>query len=288
LGLRIEGTKAKGEQADTAIFSKDYTELFPTLFLSYKWAEHSVNFNYGRRIGRPDYMALNPFNTPRDKYTYRTGDPFLKPEFSHNYEVSYNYRNMFTLGAFYNSLKDGMEETVTVKQDTFYYSLANIGKKRILGFSGDGTFPVTKWWTVNPAVVFTYRMLNTPGINWEISATHQFSFEKGWNAEMMIDYTTPRVYAQFVQAASWNIHMGVSKKIWKDNGAIKLNFRDVFYTRVDRQDFSHLKGVNGFTSRRWDTRNATLTFEYRTSKGLKSRSPRRMGAGEEIRRIGEP
>ena len=63
LGLRVENTNAHGNQKTTnEEFDRNYTQAFPTAFVSYKFNDlHTVNANWGRRVTRPDYTALNPF-----------------------------------------------------------------------------------------------------------------------------------------------------------------------------------------------------------------------------------
>ncbi|MDQ2864199.1 MAG: TonB-dependent receptor, partial [Bacteroidota bacterium] len=74
-GLRAENTNAKGHQvgdstrADSA-FTKNYTNLFPTVYVSYEANnKNTFSVNYGRRIDRPDYGDLNPFYYFLDEYT---------------------------------------------------------------------------------------------------------------------------------------------------------------------------------------------------------------------------
>ncbi|MEQ1676928.1 MAG: TonB-dependent receptor, partial [Chitinophagaceae bacterium] len=89
LGLRLENTNATGHStgytynstlnkfvAFDSKFKKNYTQLFPTMYLQYQANEkNSFVLNYGRRIERPDYEDLNPFITFLDKYTFEQGNP---------------------------------------------------------------------------------------------------------------------------------------------------------------------------------------------------------------------
>ena len=94
IGLRAEQTIADGNQVTKYIsFHKNYTKLFPTTYISYKLNDNNTfGLSYGRRIERPGYQALNPFQYQIDRYTYQKGNPDLQPQFSHNIELSYNYK----------------------------------------------------------------------------------------------------------------------------------------------------------------------------------------------------
>ncbi|RPD42908.1 outer membrane beta-barrel family protein [Chitinophaga barathri] len=303
LGLRLEHTGAKGNQPaskdarDTA-FSRNYTQLFPTLFVTYKpgsTGEHQLSLALGRRIDRPGYTDLTPFAAPRDRFTWDQGNPALLPQFSINSELSYTYRNAYTASVFHNRLRDGIDATIEVRDDIFYRRPQNIGNRTVTGFTLDATLKPASWWTANPTVLYTSTrtdatLYNLPirftADNWNFNLIQQFNFLETWSAEINSGYSTPQAYAQFTQAASWHIHAGIGKKILRSNGVIKLNVRDMAYTRVDRQDYDRLNGVTGFSSRKWDTRNITLFFSYRFSQGSKNTRPsREAGANEESRRL---
>jgi Outer membrane receptor proteins, mostly Fe transport len=97
-GLRFENTNYEGHQLGNAqkpdsSFNNSYNSLFPTVFLSYTANEkNQFGVNVGRRIDRPAYQDLNPFLFFLDNYTYESGNPFLKPQYSTNIELSHTYK----------------------------------------------------------------------------------------------------------------------------------------------------------------------------------------------------
>ncbi len=87
LGLRAEQTSSKGTLetltkalGDTTI-NRNYLNLFPNLGLSYQpsW-KHGFALSFSRRIQRPDYQQLNPFENKLDELTYQKGNAFLQPQ----------------------------------------------------------------------------------------------------------------------------------------------------------------------------------------------------------------
>ena len=101
-GLRFENTNYKGHQygnptqADSS-FDNSYNSFFPTMYVSYG-ANKSNQFglSFGRRIDRPAYQELNPFMFFIDKYTYGSGNPYLKPQYSNNMEFTHIYKGKLT------------------------------------------------------------------------------------------------------------------------------------------------------------------------------------------------
>ena len=102
-GLRAEQTVMKGQQLFTnASVDQNYFELFPTLFLSYKLNDQNTfNFQFGRRVDRPDYHELVPFRRPLSANNLFSG----KSEFETRSELAFGtYLVMAEYLFYYRSL----------------------------------------------------------------------------------------------------------------------------------------------------------------------------------------
>ena len=73
--------------------------------------------NYGRRIERPDYEDLNPFILFLDKYTFEQGNPNLKPQFSHNVELTHTYKGFLNTTLNYTKTTDIINEVLEQNPD---------------------------------------------------------------------------------------------------------------------------------------------------------------------------
>jgi len=130
-GVRIENTHSDGHSAGyefsttqnkfgyvNKYFKKDYTQVFPTVYLQYNANEkNSFVLNYGRRINRPDYEDLNPFIHFLDRYTFEQGNPTLQPEFSHNIELSHTYKGFLTTTLNYSKTNEIITEVLEQNTD---------------------------------------------------------------------------------------------------------------------------------------------------------------------------
>ncbi len=103
-GLRFEQSSLTGVQSpsETKVTAYNYPSgvsdlpnaLFPSLFLTRKVGTNDdIQFNFSRKIHRPDFMALMPTLIVLDKFTYRQGNPTLKPELINLAE--FNYSKLF-------------------------------------------------------------------------------------------------------------------------------------------------------------------------------------------------
>ena len=139
-GLRLENTNYRGHQYGNPVkgdstFTNSYNGIFPTLYFSYS-ANKSNQFgmSFGRRIDRPAYHDLNPFMFFLDKYTYGQGNPYLKPQYSNNFEVSHIFKGVLTTTLNYSITKDLFSETFD--QEGEYATIVrkgNIGRRENAG-----------------------------------------------------------------------------------------------------------------------------------------------------------
>jgi iron complex outermembrane recepter protein len=295
-GLRVENTSIKGNQFGNAVrkdssFKRNYNSLFPTFYVLYKLdtiGKHQLGFSYGRRIDRPNYQDMNPFTYPLDRFTLYSGNPFLQPTFSNNFELSHTYKNNITTTLQVNYVKDVISETIEQSTNIFYSRPGNIGKQVSYSLSVNGTFKPWKWWTIQVYTEvsrneFTSKLygqnLNNTGTFWYIGPTNQFQISKSWSAELSGSYQTSIYYGQFILIPVWQMSAGLAKKIIKQKATIKLNLSDVFYTNQPGGDIKGLSNSAASWLSYLDSRVVSLSFSYRFNKG-KGLAARTSGASD--------
>lgn len=310
-GLRYEQTSYDGRQFGSpdqaahpdSSFRNNYGSLFPTLFASYAANEkNNFTFSYGRRIERPSYQSLNPFLFFIDNYTYEQGNPFIRPEFAHNFEIGHSFRNRLNTTLSYSTARDVMNEIfgqAPAGTGGGYATVirnGNIGRREQLVFSTNAQVPVRKWWNLNLFTSLgTYHyygplsggatVINVHSTVWLANLQNQFSFGKGWNTELSGWYRTAGQEGQIWVSALGDVSAGVSKTVLKNKGTVKLNVRDIFYTNYVHGEINFEQTQARFQQRR-DTRNVTLSFSWRFGKPQKDAPQRRTGAAsDELNRV---
>jgi hypothetical protein len=232
-GLRLENTNYNGHQfgnpqrADSA-FKRGYTGLFPTMYISYNASDkNQFGFSYGRRINRPNYEDLNPFMFLLDKYTYGSGNPFLKPSYAHTFELSHTYNQFLTTTVNYSNTKDLFAEIFEQKGYATIIKQGNFGTVNSASISISAQKPVVKWWT---AIVYTeynysdYKgFLNGDNVhikagNFLVNVSNQFKFSKGWSAELSGFYRTKGIEGQILIQPMGQLNAGVQKQVLKNKG----------------------------------------------------------------------
>ncbi|MEI9934236.1 MAG: outer membrane beta-barrel protein [Ferruginibacter sp.] len=298
-GLRLENTNYQGHQFGNpqhqdSLFKQSYTSLFPTLFTSYQAnKKNQFTFSYGRRINRPDYEDLNPFLFFIDKYTYGSGNPFLKPSFANVLEVSHTYNQFLTTTLNYTYTKDLFTETFQQKDYTTIIQQGNFGTVNNVTLSETAQIPVTKWWT---SVVYaevnynSYKGLlygdyvNVDADNFLININNQFTFSKGWSAELSGFYRTKGIEGQILIDPLGELNIGVQKKVLKDKGSVKLNVRDILNTHHVTGNIN-FQNTEAYFNQNSDNRIITLGFNYRFGKIANAVKRKTGGATDEQNRV---
>jgi len=219
------------------------------------------------------------------------GNPYLQPQFSNNIELSHTYKNMFTTTLNYSVIHDMMNETLVHKDSLIIRSMGNIGTRYNFGIAESATIPFTKWYT---AIFFAnlyenkYRgevnsyPLNVQQLTLELNINNQFSFNKGWSAELSGTYATKnRDEGQALSLPIGQVSAGLSKNLLNNKASLKFNIRDIFYTQTIRE-IQNFQDVQSTVNRSRDTRVFNIAFVYRF--GMQSK-PKASQTTDEQKRI---
>lgn len=285
VGLRYENTQYTGHQLGNpekpdSTFIRKYSNLFPTVFLSYKLNEaNQFGFSFGRRIDRPVYQNLNPFLSIIDQYTYSTGNPFLRPQFSTNLEVSHTYNNFITTTLNYSKTDGFITETLQKQGDVIIRSVGNIATRNNVGLSVSMQLPVTRFWSANLFANGTYTAFqgtiadfpfNATAFAGNLNLTNQFTLGNGWSAEVSGFYHgRNRDEGQAIIRSISQLSLGLSKQLWDKKASLVFNVRDVFHSQISREVQNFQNVLSTFRMSR-DTRVANVSFVYRFGSSPKA------------------
>lgn len=309
LGLRAEHSKFDGLLVDSAFkFGYQYPTgiknlldgFFPSLFLTQQLTENDqLQFNFSRRIRRPDFWQLNPFIEINDPVNLRQGNPQLQPEFVNSFELNYshNYDKGNILGVLYwrNNPRDITQysDTITAEQ---YDQLKNAavdpnailntfvnanttnryGAEFTLQYKAAGNFDLT------PTVNMQYRSVNAninntnlsnEGVNWnaKLIANYKIKMDKiavlhNLSFQLTGQYESAQVIPQGRRLPQYGVDFAMRKDFLKNNkGTLTLGVNDVF----NSQRWGTIYDTETFyqdSYRRWNVRNFRLTFSYKFGK----------------------
>ncbi len=287
-GLRIENTNITGEQlVDDTSFKNNYTQLFPSAFVSYAFnPKNSLEFNYSRRISRPSYDQLNPFKFFLDPTTYKEGNPYLKPQTTHSLEFTHVYgQKVFTTLSF-SRTTDNITEVIAPSENNQQLTVQtnkNLNTADIFGLFMILPVEVTKWWSINNSLNFYYgsysgtvantTLQNQGNFTYNCNSVNNFKLGKGYTAEVTGNYRAKEIYAFMIVDPIWFMNLGFQKKFKNSN--LRLAFNDIFYTNRTTADTKFTDYKENFRVRR-DVSTATVSYTYNFGNG---NSPRKRAGG---------
>jgi iron complex outermembrane receptor protein len=306
-GIRFENTSYTGKQlgngtaGSDSVFTNDYTSLFPSGFITYEAdSNHSFTVTLSRRLDRPPFQKLNPFTFTINKYTYERGNPFTRPQFSWNFELSHLFKQKFTTTISYSFIKDYYSQIFykdssgLMNDKLIIYSTGNVGKAYNLGASISAQINATKWWFFTAQALYNYKKLVGYVWNDYTSDVHQFNFSmnnqfkinKIYTAELSGFYTgRARNDLQEILYPINQVVVAASRPVLKKKGTLKLSVRDIFH-KNGMEGFTDFENSTEYFWLKRDSRVATLSFTYRFGKAFKTIRRNSGSAADEMQRAG--
>ena len=139
-GLRYEMVNMASDlKSNPEVFKKDYNSFYPSLSFTLGAPQFiQLQASYSRRVRRPKGRQLNPFISRQDERNYRSGNPFLDPEYTDSYEINFSRFSRglsLSFGTYYRNTTDEITRHKEVNQDgTSLATYENIGSKQTKGF----------------------------------------------------------------------------------------------------------------------------------------------------------
>lgn len=297
-GLRYEYTHYDANQLGNAVvkdssFSRNYDGLFPSGFVTWEADSiHTFSLAVGRRIDRPNFQRLNPFVNIINKYTLERGNPYFRPQFTWNFELSHQYKQFLHTTFSYSLIKDYFSQLFLTDPDgSLVYTQGNVGRMHNYTFSIMLTTKPAKWWSLNTEAIYTYKKLI--GYVWNnyrsdisqltLNMNSQFRITKKISGEISGSYTgRSRNDLQELLYPFGQLNAGLSMPVMKNSGTLRLSIRDIFKTYW-MEGLTDFKDAEEYFIVRRDSRVLTLSFSYRFGKT--SKTAKQKSATEEMRRV---
>ena len=148
-GLRLEETTVGADfsSVDTTL-KTNYSNLIPSISIQRSLTStSSVNFGFTERIQRPNIYELNPFINRSNPQFITAGNPDLKPELNHVFELNYSQfsKGSINLGLSYSFSNNSIQNVSSLTPDNVTYSTyQNLGSNQSLGLNVNTNYPITK------------------------------------------------------------------------------------------------------------------------------------------------
>ena len=297
-GLRGEHTFSQGESVTLdSLVQRDYFNLFPSVSASYTIPEqHSFSLSYSRRIDRPDYGNLNPFEYFLDRFTFSRGNPFLNPQYTDAYAFTYGLKNAVFVTLNYNHTTDAITQVLQQENatQTTFQTTVNLNQIKNYSVNLSAPVPVTEWWTANVNLTSFYNRIESPfseggfidndQFSYTANVQNTFTLPKDIKLELSGYYNSPMLYGMFEISEQYQMDIGATKTFGRLRVQATLN--DVFNWQGNRVIIRQ-GDVDATVVNDWESQVFRLNLSYRFGNDKIKKARQRGTASEELqKRVG--
>lgn len=293
LGLRIEQTNTNQYSITLNNRTKrHYIDLFPSAFIQKVINEkHNINLNYSRKIHRPGFNDLNPFQFYLSPYSIWTGNDNLKPEYINVTEFTYTLKNTYSFFIGHENIKNNYTHLVFQDDSSKIstYRATNFRVRNNLNIGITITKDLFKWWTISYSAQYTFFKYNSIVNNspfvvasnkFHISLDNTFILPKEFKINLFAFYTSPHLDATDIMKSDGMVNISISKSFFDKKLLIRLAGNDLFATKNFSFD-TNFFNVNSKSRNRFSSRFFSFSVVYNFQKGKKFQNTRVNKSNEE-------
>ncbi|MEP6615237.1 MAG: outer membrane beta-barrel protein [Ginsengibacter sp.] len=311
LGVRAEQTVTTGSSSGFvkngtngfsdyhAEFKRHLFDLFPSSAITFtKNPKLQWTISYGRRINRPSYQDLNPFEKRGSLYGGFKGNPNLRPEYANTFSIINVFKSKLVSNFSYNHIKDVIVSIVdTLNGNKSFYAPKNLATQNTFSLSENYSYN-KKWYSLSGSATGYYthntanfgpgRVINIKVYAVRASIQNNFTLGKGWSTSLSGWYNSPALFRGTIRTnALYALNGGIQKLLLKQKATIRMNVNDIF-DNVHFTGTSDFAGQYIFVSGSFEAQRLVASFSYRFgSNQVKSSRQRKTGLDEESKRTND-
>lgn len=304
LGLRVEDVTVKADTNNIRAFDDKYTQLYPSVFLTYTPNEKDqLQLSSSRRVDRPGLTQVNPIREWATPLISSFGNPSLVPQFTSSLELNYTRRlknGSITSGIFYRTIRDEINRAVYVDRldlNKLILTFDNFDNTSAYGIEVSSNYKPVKWWNINGSFDLysqtqrgiTESLLESnseatlndiitenvevENVAWNLRFNNSFTLTKQLTLQLFGFYRGQNQNIQFTVKPMYFVNFGARYGFAQGKGTLSLNFNDIFNTMRFAFDGERPFLQNG--SFNWESQNVYAGISYRFGSGKNSASKRK-------------
>ncbi len=302
-GARIEQTNSQGILESNQVneddnVKRDYLNVFPNVSIAYSMGKSEISLGYGKRITRPSYQDLNPFESKTSELTIWKGNPFLNPNYITNYQLTYSLNNALVISNTFSITEGYFARILEIVDETSTFIVPqNMRRSTTNGLSISYPFEVTKWW--ESSVFLNYNRTTYEGefdnANIDIIANiynlrTQNSFELPWDMTLNAAayYNSPWIWRGSIEIAeNYGVEFGLQKSFFDDKLQLRITGSDIFRTATDFPYYGNYGGLEISGDYLSDNRRFGFGITYKFGNQKIKKQNRSGALDDELNRISD-
>ncbi len=285
VGMRAEQVWNTGTTVDLSTdITNRYFNLFPSGSIAFYFNNQDyLRASYSRRIQRPGLGQLNPFVDITDSLNQHSGNPHLKPELIHSWELGYTQniaKGSISWVGFYRLRSNAILPYTTLDSNGVALTRPeNFGTATTYGAEAIGSYQATGAYNFNISLSAFQTNIEDTGegtdvnkslFSWYAKWVNNFTLGKNGRLQITANYTAPTAVPQGTTKAVYFIDIGYIHKIMKGRGRVGMVITDLFNTQRTGSITSDSNFYFTRTSKQ-DTRALLFTFGYTFGTSFKEK-----------------
>lgn len=259
-GFRLEQTDVSYELPPENIYysesdAYDYFEVYPSVGITYDLSDvASFAAHVNRRVDRPGEPELRIFPKYDDPELLKVGNPYLRPQFTETFELSYERlwtRGSAIVSAYTRDIEDPFTRIYAIDPTNPDYDIINKIYQNVGSGAEDGLELIVSqevgdrweltgsvnWYekTIDADVVTLLFPIERPFVveysqddTWDVSMNNIIRFNRGIELQLSLSYYGDRNIAQGRQAARSSVDIGLAMPVLDGDGELSISVTDLF------------------------------------------------------------
>ena len=259
-GLRLEQTDIAYDLPPENTYydqsdAYDYFKVYPNVRLTYRINDtNSFAAFINKRVDRPSEAELRVFPKYDDPELLKVGNPYLRPQFTENFELSYEHlweSGSVQLSAYYRDIEDPFTRVFAIDPTNTTYDLVNriyqnVGSGNQTGLELVFSQDISTTWELSGSVNWYENVINADQVTllfpiarpfdvayskndtWDLTLNNLFTFSNGTRLQLTAAYYGERNIAQGTQEARSFIDVAFTKPVFDGRGEFVVSVTDLF------------------------------------------------------------
>jgi hypothetical protein len=245
-GLRSEYADITGDSPTLNLVNNRFNlKWFPSVYVSYAPSDKlSFNVSYSKRIERPRYEMLNPFQNFLTDNSFSGGNPNLDPAISHKLNLDITIAGRHTFSPYFTYTKDAIYE-LNFQDNTnrlTKFVSTNLERSRSVGIDYSTYFDFAKFWSFYgiTSVFFDEDQFKTPETNNQLVTNDRLSNytylantftllkDQSLTADLSWQYISPIIQGSLDAGSRQILSLSLVKSFLDGKLVASMQFNDIY------------------------------------------------------------
>ncbi len=302
-GLRVENTASEGvlestQETGNDIVIRNYTNYFLNMSMSYTHNKSEISLGYGNRITRPSYQDLNPFENKTSELVIWKGNPFLKPNYTTNYQITYAYNHSLVISNTFSITEGYFARLLEIVDETSTFIVPrNMRKTSTNGLSVSFPITISEWWDASAFLVYNHSTysgefdnatINIKTDIYNIRMQNNIILPGDITMNLSAVYNSPWIWrGSIVIDRNYGLDLGFKKDFFDEKLQVRLTGTDIFNTRSDFPYTGDYGGIDMRGIYKSDNQRFGFGLTYKFGNQKIKNSRKKGGLDAELNRISD-